>query len=226
MNHQIHLIRTGLESANSCTAGVPIPSTLRRFPGAKLRVVDVTLPRIAIIGPLTAAVTIGASTFDLPAIFSMEQLVHFFDDIVYNGSRAAYAFWSNSEFELCTVPAMTFNPILRGFLKFPTTVSAGICVSSHIGVAEWPKQYNGYSVQMVGSGVRGITTDATTFELSETVALLGQDADCSKTPWLEFVDVPLSFYASVFFRNIDGSIGPHPVPLGDSETFEVVIEIQ
>ncbi len=225
MSHQIHLIRTGLETANSCTAGVPVPSSLR-WQGVSMRIVDVTLPRIAIIGPLTAAVTIGASTFDLPAIYSMDQLVHFFDDILYNGVRAAYAFWSNSEFELCTVPAMTFAATLGGFLKFPVTVPAGTCVSSHIGIAELDREHTGYSVQMIGSGVRGITTDATTFELSETVALLGHDADCSKTPWLQFVGTPLSFYASVFFRNFDGSIGPYPVPLPDTETFEIVIEIK
>ena len=89
----------------------------------------------------------------------------------------------------------------------------------------WPSLYAGYSIQLVGSGVRGITTDLTTYENPQTVAVLGPTADCSQTPWLKFENAPTSFYASVYFRNVDGTVGTLADHLADVDAFEVVIEV-
>jgi len=226
MSHQIHLIRTGSASSNVCSAGVPTPLGITKlWTDKKIRVVDATLPKIPIIFELPGAVVSGGATFDMPVIYTMSGLVNFFDGLTVGGVRIAYAFYSNNEFELCTTAALTLAPFLAGFLKYPTSVAQNTCLSSHVDVAEWPSMYTGYSIQLVGSGVRGITTDLTTFENHQTVAVLGPTADCSQTPWLKFENTPTSFYASVYFINVDGTVGPLAVPLADVDTFEVVIEV-
>ena len=223
----IHLIKTGISRAagqGQCVAGISRPQHTRWI-GRKMRIVDVKVPAVPILGPQVAAVQQGGNSFDMPAINSMSELVHFFDGLTVNSVRIAYAFYSNNEFELCTTAAITIAPYLAGFLKYPTSVAANVCLSSYVDPAMWPGLYQGYSIQMTGSGTDGITTDLTHRLSHETVAILDRTADCSLTPWLDFKNVPRAFCVSAYYRNLDGTVPEVPIALPDDSTFEVVIQV-
>jgi len=227
MSQQIHLIKRGISRAagqGQCIAGISRPDHTSWF-GRKMRVVDVKVPPVPILGPLTAAVLQGGNSFDMPVINTMSELVHFFDGLTVNAVRIAYAFYSNNEFELCTTAAITIAPFLAGFLKYPTSVAANVCLSSHVDPDMWPGLYNGYSIQMAGSGTDGITTQLTNGLSHETVAILDKTADCSSTPWLDFKHVPRAFFVSAYYRNADGTVPEIPIALPDDSTFEVVIDV-
>lgn len=220
---QTHLIRTGTETQNKCSAGINVRE--KNIAGKKMRIARVKVPAVPIIAPLPAAVVSGADTFNMPAIHSMSELVNFFDSLIVGGSRIAYAYYSNNEFELCTVPAVSLNAQLQLLLKFPATISAGTCVSSHVDPSTWAPVFRGYSIQMIGSGTDGIRTDLANALAAETVAVLGPTADCSQTPWLRFKQPPRGFYFSAYYRNFDETLSLDPIYLADTDTFEVAIEV-
>ena len=219
---QTHLIRTGVETKNKCAAGINVRQ--KNLTGKKMRIVSVKVPSVPIIAALPAAVVSG-NTFDLPAIHSMSELVNFFDFMIVGGSRIAHAYYSNNEFELCSVTALNLHAILQLLLKLPATIPAGTCWSSHVDPSTWAPVHRGYSIQMIGSGTDGIRTDLTNVLAAETVAVLGPTADCSQTPWLRFKQPPQGFYFSAYYRNFDETLPLDPIDLADTDTFEVAIEV-
>ena len=153
----------------------------------------------------------------------MHDLVSFFDGLLYSGSRFLYAFYSNNEFELCTTQNITLNASLAAILKFPTQIAAGVCLSSHVDPDSFIDVFRGYSVQLIGSGVRGMSTDVPTAETYKTVAILPRSGSCEHTPYLPFETVPSSFYVQVFAISADNGIVELNVP--DDSSFEVVFDL-
>ena len=221
--------KVGEESAGVCQGGVPLPFGVH-WSEQTVRVSAVTLPAVPIIAEIAVAVTVSAITYAMPDIHSISELVNWFDSLVYQGTRILNAFYNNNEYELCTAASgITLNAGLATLLKFPAVIAANACLSSYIDPDTFTPLYKGYVVKLVGRDVFGIHThevisDALSPEsLEETIAVIGSDQDCSKTPQLSFRTRPVDFFTKVYFRGSDNTLTQ--VSLDTAEYFEVVFDL-
>ena len=96
--------------------------------GHRLRVTEVKLPPVPILEAIDIAVTdtVTNSGYDMPAIYSLSELVNWFDSLTnpQTGARIMYAFYLTLEFEVCIAgaAAITLDAGLAALLKRPTTI--------------------------------------------------------------------------------------------------------
>ena len=230
--HQIRVSSDGENSAGVCQGGVTTPYGVN-WSGHTIRVTDVKLPPVPIIEAIEIAVTdtVTNEEYDMPAIYSMSELVNWFDSLTHSqtGGRMIYAFYALNEFEVCiAINPIALDPGLAALLKFPTTIPVN-CFSSHVDVATFAPVYKGYVVKLVGSEVHGIhsrdiVSDVSSPEaVEQTVAILNADQDCSRTPQLSFRTRPNNVYTKVYYRDLNNTLTM--VPLDDAEYFEVVYDL-
>ena len=223
----------GANSQGACEGALTTPYGVN-WKGHRVRVSEVKLPAIPIIAGIAIAVrdNVTNEEYDMPAMHSMSELVNWFDFLTnpQTGARIMYAFYANNEFEVCTgVNPITLNAGLAALLKFPTAIAANTCLSSHVDVATFAPLYRGYVVKLIGTALHAIHTGEYVADLEsqevyeQTVAEIGADQDCSRTPELSFRTRPQSFHTKVLFRNNDGSLSY--IPLDDESYFEVVFDL-
>ena len=232
--HQIRVSNDGENAPGVCQGGVTVPTDVN-WSGHRLRVTEVKLPPVPILEAIDIAVTdtVTNSGYDMPAIYSLSELVNWFDSLTnpQTGARIMYAFYLTLEFEVCIAgaAAITLDTGLAALLKLPTTIPAAACLSSHVDPATWAPVYRGYVVKLVGNQVYGIHTmdridDVASQEAGEqTVAMLNADQDCSRTPQLSIRNRPNNLYTKVYYRNLDNSL--IQVPLDTADYFEVVYDL-
>ena len=232
--HQIRVSSVGANSQGACQGSVTAPTDIN-WNGHRVRVSSVTLPAVPILAAIEIAVTdtVTNSGYDMPDIYSLSELVNWFDSLTnpQTGARIMYAFYLTKEFEVCIAgaAAITLDAGLAALLKLPTTIPAAACLSSHVDPATWTPLYRGYVVKLIGTEIFAIHTgeyisdDDSNDMYEQTVAEIGTDQDCSRTPQLSFRTRPQSFSTRVYFREMDGSLSL--VPLGDSEYFEVALDL-
>ena len=227
----------GANSQGACEGALTTPYGVN-WKGHRVRVSEVKLPAIPIIAAIEIAVTdtVTNEEYDMPAMHSMSELVNWFDSLIHpqTGARIMYAFYANNEFEVCiAVNPIALDPGLAALLKFPTTIpvtaQSSSCLSSHVDVATFAPLYRGYVVKLIGTALHAIHTGEYVADLEsqevyeQTVAEIGADQDCSRTPELSFRTRPQSFHTKVLFRNNDGSLSY--IPLDDESYFEVVFDL-
>jgi len=221
MRHQIHLTTTG-SLTEECRVGLPIGNV--RYDGLTLKLKHVVCPKVWLIAEITAAVTANGQAYNMPTITSVSQLINWLDSLD-TGGRVMHVFYSNFEFEVCTLHAVTLHADLTSLLKLSTTIAANTCVSSHVDPATWPVLQRGYQIRMKTSGLRGmsISANSTDVDDAEIIGQLLPDQDCSRCSQLAFVKEPRCFYVEAYYINSDMSYTI--VPLAAAQAFEVVLEI-
>ena len=165
-------------------------------------------PDLPLLDAYVDAVTVGAESFTIPAVSSIQQLVNELDSLaVAAGTRICYVWYNYSEFELCVGPAaITLTQAFADVVKLPVDLSAHTCYSTSLFEPQL-SLYSHYAVQV--SGVKGFFSDN---DYNTVIAKVRRDGDISAAHTHSFRGNSMTIDLAVTVVKKDGTISEYTSP--------------